>query len=99
MHAKPAWMHAGTYAMIPGDLELRELRYAIIAYGKLTKSKSVATTLTDLEESSKEDTPEAYDCRWSSDLDTRSVRNLLNLGHPRYRPPDMAFIVTHDGSA
>jgi putative transposase len=89
---KPAWMNADTYATIPETLELRELRYAIVEKGKRTKSITVVTTLTDIEEYSKEEIAELYGCRWSSELDIRSVKDSLNLSHVRCKSPEMVRI-------
>lgn len=89
---KPAWMNAHPYATIPETLELRELRYAIVEKGKRTKSITVVTTLTDIEQYSKEEIAELYGCRWSSELDIRSVKDSLNLGHVRCKTPAMVRI-------
>ena len=90
--AKPAWMSEDAYATIPETLELRELRYAIVEKGKRTKAITVVTTLTDLNEHSKEEIAELYSYRWNSELDIRSIKDTLNLGHVRCKSPDMVRI-------
>ena len=89
---RPAWMDEKTYATIPETLELRELRYAIVEKGKRTKSITVVTTLTDVDAYTKEDIAELYGYRWSSELDIRSIKDSLNLGHVRCKSPEMVRI-------
>ena len=85
-------MNDETYAAIPERLELRELRYAVVEKGKRTKSITVVTTLTDVDAYTKEDIAELYGYRWSSELDIRSIKDSLNLGHVRCKSPDMVRI-------
>jgi hypothetical protein len=58
---------------IPGTVELRELRYNIVPPGFRTSSITIATTLIDVEQFSKEDIAELYGFRWNSELDIRSA--------------------------
>ena len=90
--SKPSWMDDATYATIPETVELRELRYAIVEKGKRTKSITVVTTLTDVDAYPKEDIAELYGFRWSSELDIRSIKDSLNLGHVRCKSPEMVRI-------
>ena len=89
---RPKWMDEETYATIPETLELRELRYAIVEKGKRTKLITVVTTMTDVDKYSKEDIAELYGYRWHSELDIRSVKDSLNLGHVRCKSPEMVRI-------
>lgn len=89
---KPSWMNEETYVAIPERLELRELRYAIVEKGKRTKSITVVTTLTDVDAYTKEDIADLYGYRWSSELDIRSIKDSLNLGHVRCKSPEMVRI-------
>ena len=54
-----------------------------------TKTITVVTTLLDVEQYSKEDTAELYGFRWHSELDIRSIKQNLNLGHVRCKSPAM----------
>jgi hypothetical protein len=45
--------------------------------------------LTDAEVYSKEDIAELYGFRWNSELDIRSIKQSLNLGHVRCKSPEM----------
>ena len=47
------------------------------------------TTLTDAAEYTKEEIAELYGFRWNSELDIRSIKESLNLGHVRCKSPEM----------
>jgi putative transposase len=85
----PAWMDPATYAQIPETLELREIRYSIVERGRRTHTIDVITTLVDADEYSKEEIAELYSFRWNSELDIRSIKSSLNLGHVRCKSPEM----------
>jgi hypothetical protein len=86
---RPKWMDESTYAQIPERLELREIRYQIIVPGRRTKKIDVITTLTDADEYTTEEIAELYGFRWNSELDIRSIKDSLNLGHVRCKSPAM----------
>lgn len=86
---RPAWMDQATYDRIPATLELRELRYSVVEKGRRTKQITVVTTLTDPEIYSHEEIAELYGFRWNSELDIRSIKSNLNLGHVRCKSPHM----------
>ena len=86
---RPKWMDQATYDDMPDTLELREIRYSIVEKGKRTKTFIVVTTLTDPERYSAEDIAELYGFRWNAELDIRSIKQSLNLGHVRCKSPEM----------
>ena len=86
---RPEWMDEATYAQIPKKLELREIRYHIVVPGRRTRTIDVITTLTDADEYTKEDIAELYGFRWNSELDIRSIKDSINLGHVRCKSPEM----------
>lgn len=86
---RPTWMDLETYSQIPETLELREIRFSIVERGRRTKTIDVITTLLDAEEYSKEDIATLYGFRWNSELDIRSIKSNLNLGHVRCKSPEM----------
>lgn len=86
---RPKWMNQETYAQIPETLQLREIRYNIIAPGRRTQSIDVITTLINTDEYTKEDIATLYGFRWNSELDIRSIKDSLNLGHVRCKSPEM----------
>ena len=86
---RPKWMDQAMYDTIPETIELRELRYNIVQPGFRTSSITIATTLIDVEQFSKEDIAELYGFRWNSELDIRSAKQSLNLAHVRCKSPEM----------
>ena len=86
---RPSWMDKETYARIPDRLVLREISYRVIEPGCRTKRVDVITTLTNPEEYSAEEIAELYGFRWNSELDIRSIKDSLNLGHLRCKSPKM----------
>jgi putative transposase len=86
---RPKWMDEATYATIPKTLELREIRYNIVKKGCRTRTLTVVTTLTDADEYTKEDIAQLYGFRWNVELDIRSIKQSLNLGHVRCKSPEM----------
>ncbi len=87
--SRPDWMDEATYAKIPETLELREVRFQIVAPGRRTKTIDIITTLTDAEAYSQADIAELYGFRWNAELDIRSLKSNLNLGHVRCKSPEM----------
>jgi hypothetical protein len=86
---RPKWMDEATYVTIPETLELREIRYNVVEKGRRTKVITVVTTLTDAAEFTKEDLAQLYSFRWNAELDIRSIKDSLNLGHVRCKSPEM----------
>jgi len=86
---RPTWMDEETYAKIPETLELREIRYNVVERGRRTRTIDVITTLVDADEYTKEEIAQLYGFRWNSELDIRSIKDSLNLGHVRCKSPEM----------
>lgn len=86
---RPVWMDEETYSQIPESLELREIRFNIVERGRRTKVVDVITTLTDAMEYTKQEIADLYGFRWNSELDIRSIKSNLNLGHVRCKSPEM----------
>jgi hypothetical protein len=86
---RPKWMDEATYATIPETLELREIRYNIVEKGRRTKTLTVVTTLIDANKYTKEEIAKFYSFRWNVELDIRSIKQSLNLGHVRCKSPEM----------
>jgi len=87
--ARPEWMEEEVDAQIPETIDLREIRYNIVEPGRRTQTLDMITTLTDADEYTKEDIAELYGFRWNSELDIRSIKASLNLGHVRCKSPEM----------
>ena len=86
---RPEWMNDATSAVIPDTLELREIRFNVIEKGRRTRTLTVVTTLTDHREYTKDDIATLYGIRWNVELDIRSIKDSLNLGHLRCKSPEM----------
>ncbi len=86
---RPTWMDEETYARIPETLQLREIRFQIVEPGRRTRTIDIITTLVDADEYTTEDIAELYGFRWNSELDIRSIKSNLNLGHVRCKSPEM----------
>lgn len=86
---RPAWMDRETYQQITPILLLRELRYQVVEKGKRTRTITIITTLLDPEQYSLEEIAELYGFRWNVELDIRSIKDSLNLGHVRCKSPEM----------
>lgn len=86
---RPPWMDEETYSQIPETLMLREIRYQVVEKGRRTKTIDVITTLTDAGEYTKQEIAQLYGFRWNSELDIRSIKSNLNLGHVRCKSPEM----------
>ncbi|QDV19819.1 Transposase DDE domain protein [Gimesia panareensis] len=85
---RPKWMDKTTYEQIPETILLREIRYNVVENGRRTQAMTVVTTLLD-EEYTKADIAELYGFRWNVELDLRSIKDTLNLGHLRCKSPAM----------
>ena len=57
--------------------------------GKRTRAIDIITTLVDADEFPKEAIAELYGFRRNSELDIRSIKSNLNLGHVRCKSPEM----------
>ena len=77
------------YATIPETMELRMVRYSLVAQGRRSKVITVVTTLTDPIEYPAEEIAELYGHRWNVELDIRHIKQTLNIDHFRCKSPAM----------
>jgi hypothetical protein len=61
----------------------------VVEPGRRVQTLTVATTLTDADQYSKEDIAELYGFRWNSELDIRAIKQSLGLDHARCKSPEM----------
>jgi hypothetical protein len=78
---RPKWMDEATYAQIPEELVLRELRFNVVERGRRTKTIDVITTLTDADEYAKEEIAELYGFRWNSEVYQPDCTSSARLYH------------------
>jgi hypothetical protein len=86
---RPRWMDEATYAAMPEELRVRELRVRINQPGFRDDELVLATTMTDGEEYSKEELARLYLERWNIELDLRSIKDVLQMDVLRCKTPEM----------
>ena len=73
--ARPEWMDEETYAQIPNELKIRELRFKVKQPGFRVNELVLVTTMLDAEEYTKEDLADLFVRRWNIELDLRSIKD------------------------
>lgn len=86
---RPSWMDEATYASLPDQLIVREVRVRIAVPGFRTKVVVVVTTLLDADVYSARDLAELYRARWHAELDLRSLKITLGMDVLRCKTPEM----------
>jgi hypothetical protein len=87
--ARPAWMDEGTYAQLPGELSVRELRITVKQPGFRVNELVLVTTLLDSEVYRKEEVTRLFLDRWDIELDLRSIKDVLQMDVLRCKTPEM----------
>jgi putative transposase len=87
--ARPEWMDEATYATIPDELIVREIRYQVCTPGFRVREVIVATTLWDAEEYPCEVLADLYHERWHVELDIRAIKKSLQMDDLRCKTPFM----------
>jgi hypothetical protein len=85
--SRPDWMTPESYATLPEELELREVRIRVRQRGFRTKTLVVVTTLLDAEAYPAEEIAELYRRRWQAELHLRSLKVVLQMDHLRCKTP------------
>ena len=75
--ARPAWMTAEAYALLPEELVVRELRYRIDRAGFRTEQVTLITSLTDPTRYPKSELAALYGQRWRVETDLRDLKQTL----------------------
>ncbi len=86
---RPSWMDEATYAGMPDQLVVREVRVRIAVPGFRTKVVVVVTTLLDADVYAARDLAELYRARWHAELDLRSLKITLGMDVLRCKTPAM----------
>jgi putative transposase len=86
---RPSWMDEATYARMPGQLEVRELRQQVAIPGLRVTEVTVVTTLKDARKYPKQAVADLYRERWHGELDLRSGKVALGLEDLRGTFPAM----------
>lgn len=86
---RPAWLDEASYAAMPAQLELREVRVRIQERGFRTQVVVVVTTLLDPQAYAARELAELYRRRWQAELDLRSLKVTLGMDVLRCQTPAM----------
>lgn len=77
------------WEQLPPELQVRELRYEVTQPGFRTTQVIIVTTLLDPLAYPAEELAALYRERWHCELDLRSLKSSLQMGHLRCKTPEM----------
>ena len=86
---RPEWMDEETYAQIPDELEIREIRFRVNRPGFRVNELVLVTTMVDGEQYTKEELADLFMERWNIELDLRSIKDVLQMDVLRCMTPKM----------
>jgi putative transposase len=86
---RPEWMDEATYARMPDEIRVRELRYQIEQPGYRVHEIVLVTTLLAPIVYTKEDLAELFLKRWNIELDLRSIKIVMQMDVLRCKSPDL----------
>ena len=87
--ARPDWMDEATYAEIPEELTVRELRVTVDQPGFRVNELVLVTTLLDATAYAKQEVAQLFLERWNIELDFRSIKDVLKMDVLRCKTPEM----------
>ncbi len=87
--ARPDWMDEATYAQMPDELVVRELRVKVERDGFRVDESVLVTTMLDAAADTKEELADLYLQRWNIELDPRSIKDVLQMDVLRCKSPEM----------
>jgi len=88
--SRPDWMSSESYAALPEELTLREVRVRVTQKGFRTTQLVVVTTLLNADEYPADELAELYRRRWQAELHLRSLKTVLQMDHLRCKTPHRA---------
>jgi hypothetical protein len=86
---RPDWMDEETYARVPDELAVRELRVRVEQAGFRVNELVLVTTLLDAAGYTKEEVAQLFLQRWNIELDLRSIKDVLGMDVLRCKTPEM----------
>lgn len=86
---RPDWMDEATYALIPNELTVRELRVKVEQPGFRVDELVLVTTLLDAAAYTKEEVAHLFLQRWHIELDWRAIKAVLQMDVLRCKTPAM----------
>ena len=87
--ARPEWMDEATYAQIPEELMVRELRFRVEQPGFRVNELVLVTTMLDAAEYTKDELADLFLQRWNIELDLRAIKDVLQMDVLRCKSPEM----------
>jgi hypothetical protein len=87
--ARPDWMDEATYAEIPEELTVRELRVTVDQPGFRVNELVLVTTMLDATAYAKEEVAQLFLQRWDIELDFRAIKDVLKMDVLRCQTPEM----------
>jgi IS4 transposase len=86
---RPEWMDEATYAQIPDELTVRELRVTVDQPGFRVNELVLVTTMLDEELYPKGDIADLFIERWNIELDFRAIKCVIQMDVLRCKTPEM----------
>jgi hypothetical protein len=86
---KPRSIDRETYDALPEFIMIRECRVRADQPGFRIKTLTIATTLLDESEFSKNDLTQLYRARWNNELDLRSIKSTMQMDELRCKTPEL----------
>lgn len=86
---RPDWMDEATYARMPAELRVRELRLRVEQPGFRVDKLVLVTTMLEAETYPKQELADLFLQRWNIELDLRSIKDVLQMEVLRCKSPEM----------
>jgi hypothetical protein len=86
---KPRSIDRETYDALPEFLVIRECRVRVEQPGFRIMTLTLATTLLDASEFTRDDLAQLYRARWNAELDLRSLKRTLQMDVLRCKTPEL----------
>jgi hypothetical protein len=86
--ARPEWMDRGTYARIPEEMWLREIRVRVHQPGFRVEELVLVTTMLDAVLYTKDELADLFLKRWNIELDLRSIKIDMQMDVLRCQTPE-----------
>ena len=99
---KPAWMSEAEYALMPAEVEVRELRYRITVKGRRTRVVTIATTLLDAMLYTRQEIAKLYGLRWEVETNFRHLKTTMKMEQLKCQTPEgvvkelMMFVLVYN---
>ena len=87
--ARPEWMDVATYAQMPDEMRVRELRFRVEQPGYRVDEIVLVTTLLDPVGYTNEELADLFLKRWNIELDLRSIKIVMQMDVLRCKSPEL----------